>query len=189
MTPRQALVVLGSNIAPERNLPAAVSLLAELPGLTVIGVSGVYESPPLDRPGDPWVHNAALAVVTSVSPETLREEFRRVEAALGRVRGTDRYAPRTIDIDLAVYEGFEGELGGRRVPDPDIPRRAFLALPLAEVAPDLVHSAAGLTLRQIAASFDLAREQVRRLPGPGLSVVGPGAADPGTATGCRSSQG
>ena len=175
MRRRQALVVLGSNIAPEENLPAAASLLAELAGLSVIGASGVYESPSLGRPGDPWFHNAALVVETSLSPAALREEFRRVEAALGRMRGADRYAPRTIDIDLAMYEGFEGELGGSRVPDPDIPRRAFLALPLAEAAPDWVHSATGLTLGEIAASFDLAREQVRRLPGPGLSGAGAGA--------------
>lgn len=175
MRRRRALVVLGSNLAPGENLPAAASLLAELAGLTVIGASGVYESPSLGRPGDPWFHNAALVVETSLSPAALREEFRRVEAALGRVRGADRYAPRTIDIDLAMYEGFEGELGGSRVPDPDIPRRAFLALPLAEAAPDWVHSATGLTLGEIAASFDLAREQVRRLPGPGLSGTGTGA--------------
>lgn len=176
MTSRRALVVLGSNIDPEQNLPAAVAMLAGFPGIEVAAASGVYESPPLGRPGDPWFHNAALAVETTLSPEALREEFRRAESALGRVRAGDRYAPRTIDIDLAAYEGFEGDAGGSPVPDPDIPGRAFLVFPLAEVAPDWVHPAAGRALREIAASFDPAAEQVRRLPGSGPGLLGgPGA--------------
>lgn len=187
MTPRRwALALLGSNIDPERNLPAAVALLAATPGIEVVEAGGVYESPPHGRPGDPWFHNAALVVETTFSPEALREEFRRVEGALGRVRGDDRYAPRPIDIDLAAFEGFEGEVGGSRVPDPEIPRRAFLALPLAEVAPDWVHPAAGRPLREIAASFDPATEQVRRLPGPGLRVTAaePDPRDWGTTLSC-----
>jgi 2-amino-4-hydroxy-6-hydroxymethyldihydropteridine diphosphokinase len=167
MTRRRALVALGSNIAPEQNLPAATRLLADCPGVEVVAASGVYESPPLDRPGDPWFHNLALLVVTTLTPEDLRTEFHRVEAALGRVRHHDRYGPRPIDVDLAAVEGFEGEVGGRRVPDPDIPRRAFLALPLAEVAPDWVLSGSGPSLREMAATFDPAREQVRRLPDTG----------------------
>ena len=167
MTRRRALVVLGSNIAPERNLPAAVERLAAHPGIEVMAASGVYESPPLDRPGDPWFHNCALLVETTLSPEGLRAEFRRVEDALGRMRVGDRYAPRSIDIDLAAVEGFEGEVGGSRVPDPHIPQRAFLALPLAEVAPEWVHPGPGRSHRQIAASFDPEREQVRRLPDAG----------------------
>jgi 2-amino-4-hydroxy-6-hydroxymethyldihydropteridine diphosphokinase len=163
MTRRRALVALGSNIAPEQNLPAAASRLAEVPGIRVLEASGVFESPPLGRPGDPCFHNAALLVETTLPPEALREEFRRVEAALGRVRGADRYAPRPIDIDLAAFEGFEGEVGGSLVPDPGIPLRAFLALPLAEVAPEWVHPAGGCTLAEIAARFDLAVVQVRRV--------------------------
>jgi len=173
--PRRALVVLGSSICPEHNLPAALALLSACRGIEVVAASGVYESPPLDRPGDPWFHNAALVLKTTRSPDSLRQEFRQAEAALGRVRGGDRYAPRSIDIDLVAVEGFAGEVGGSRLPDPDIPRRAFLALPLAEVAPDWVHPAAGRTLRDIAAAFDPDREQVRRLPGPRLAAPEPGA--------------
>jgi 2-amino-4-hydroxy-6-hydroxymethyldihydropteridine diphosphokinase len=184
---RRALAVLGSNVDPERNLPAAAALLARCPGIEVARVSGVYESPPFGRPGDPWFYNAALLVLTNLPPEALRQEFRRVEAALGRRRRGDRYAPRPIDIDLAAYEGFDGEADGTRVPDPDIPRRAHLALPLAEVAPDWVHPEAGRTLGEIAAGFDPAREQVRRLPGPGLEVGPPQAADPGTIAGREAS--
>jgi 2-amino-4-hydroxy-6-hydroxymethyldihydropteridine diphosphokinase len=164
-TPRRALVVLGSSIEPEQNLPAAVRLLAVLPGVAVVGASAVYESPPLDRPGDPWFQNAALALETTLSPAGLRATFREVEAALGRVRGHDPYAPRPIDVDLVAFEGVEGEVAGIRLPDPDIARRAFLAVPLAEVAPDWVDASFGRSLGEIAAGFDLEAEQVRRLPG------------------------
>jgi len=175
MNRRRALVALGSNIAPERNLPAAVARLAGTPGIEVLKASGVYESPPLGRPGDPCFHNAALLVETTLSPGALREECRRVEAALGRVRGADRYAPRPIDIDLAAFEGFEGEVEGSIVPDPEILLRAFLALPLAEVAPEWVHPAADRTLAEVAAGFDPVVEQVRRLGDALVVPSGPGA--------------
>jgi 2-amino-4-hydroxy-6-hydroxymethyldihydropteridine diphosphokinase len=164
---RRALIALGSNIDPERNLPAAVVLLAAHPAIEVLAASAVYESPPLGRPGDPCFHNAALAVETSLSPAVLRAELRRIEAALGRVRSEDRYAPRSIDLDLVAYEGFAGEVEGSRIPDPEIPRRAFLALPLAEVAPEWTDPTLGRSLADIAASVDAAGAGVRRLPGPG----------------------
>jgi 2-amino-4-hydroxy-6-hydroxymethyldihydropteridine diphosphokinase len=167
---RRALIALGSNIDPERNLPAAVARLGAHPDIEVLAASGVYESLPLGRPGDPCFHNAALAVETWLSPAELRAELRRLEAELGRVRGKDRYAPRPIDLDLAAYEGFAGEVEGSRVPDPEIARRAFLALPLAEVAPDWVEPGLGRPLGEIATSFDPAGERVRRLPGLGLSL-------------------
>jgi len=84
------------------------------------------------------------------------------------VRGDDRYAPRPIDLDLAAYEGFAGEVDGSPVPDPAILERAFLALPLAEVAPDWRDPALGRSLGEIAASFDAVRHRVRRLPGSRL---------------------
>lgn len=167
---RRALIALGSNIDPEGNLPAAAARLAAHRDIQVLAASGVYESPPVGRPGDPCFHNAALAVETSLGPAALRAELRRLEAALGRVRSDDRYAPRPIDLDLAAYQGFAGEVEGSRVPDPEIPRRAFLALPLAEVAPEWADPALGRSLAEIAASFDAAREGVRRLPGPGLGL-------------------
>ncbi len=170
---RRALIALGSNIDPERNLPAAAARLAAHPDVEVLAASGVYESPPLGHPGDPCFHNAALAVVTSLGPVPLRGELRRLEAELGRVRSEDRYAPRPIDLDLVAYEGFAGLVGGGRIPDPEIERRAFLALPLAEISPEWTEPELGRSLEEIAASFDAGRERVRRLPGPGLGLPRP----------------
>ena len=167
MTRRRALVVLGSNIAPERNLPEAVARLRAVAGVEVAAVGGTYESPPFGRAGDPWFRNCALLLETALSPEELRTAFRGVEAELGRVRSGDRFAPRPIDIDLVAVAGFEGDVGGKPLPDPDIPRHAFLALPLADVAPDWVLPGEGRTLREIAATFDPVREKVRRLPETG----------------------
>ena len=169
MSPR-ALIALGSNIDPERNLPSAAAALAAHPDLELLAASGVYESPPLGRPGDPCFHNGAVEVQTPLPPAALRAELRRLEAEMGRVRTGDRYAPRSIDLDLAAYEGFAGEVEGSRVPDPEIPQRAFLALPLAEVAPDWVEPGLGGSLAEIAASFGSGEAGVRRLPGRSLGV-------------------
>lgn len=168
---RRALIALGSNIEPERNLPAAVVLIADHSSIWVLAASGVYESPPLARPGDPCFHNAALAVRTTLEPAALRDELRRLEAQMGRVRAEDRYAPRTIDLDLAAYEGFTGEIAGSPVPDTEIPERAFLALPLAEVAPDWVEQSLGGSLAEIAAGLDAEAQGVRRLPGLTLAFT------------------
>ena len=175
---RRALATLGSNIDPDRNLREAATLLDRRPGIEVARVSGVYESPALGRPGDPRFHNAALLLRTTLPPEALRDEFRSIEAALGRVRGGDPDAPRPIDIDLVACERFAGDLGGRRVPDPEIAQRAFLALPLAEVAPDWEEQP-GQTLARIAATFDPDREQVRPLHGSWFA----GPDSPGTTSG------
>jgi 2-amino-4-hydroxy-6-hydroxymethyldihydropteridine diphosphokinase len=167
---QRALIALGSNIDPERNLPAAAARLAAHGEIDVLAASGVYESSPLGRPGDPCFHNAALAVETSLDPAGLRSELRRIEAELGRVRGEDRYAPRPIDLDLVAYEGFAGDLEGSPIPDPEIPRRAFLALPLAEVAPGWVDPALGRSLSEIALSLGAGGERVRRLPDHSLGL-------------------
>lgn len=169
MSGRRALAVLGSNIAPERNLTAAIARLQALAGVEVVAVGGTYESPPFGRPGDPWFQNCAVLLETGLSPEALRSTFRAVEGELGRVRTGDRYAPRPIDIDLVAFEGFAGDVGGKPLPDPDILGRAFLALPLADLAPEWVLPGVGRTLREIAATFDAEREQVRRLPDAGRS--------------------
>jgi 2-amino-4-hydroxy-6-hydroxymethyldihydropteridine diphosphokinase len=167
--PRLALISLGSDIHPEVNLPAAARLLAEQSQISVVAASRVYQSPPLGRPDDAPFRNAAVMVRTSLGPAALHSALRRIESLLGRVRTDDRYAPRTIDLDLAMYQGVEGVVAGRLLPDPDIPERAFLAVPLAEVAPGWFHRGAGRTLARIAARFHLG-EDLRLLPGTGLGV-------------------
>jgi len=144
MNPRQvisqACLLLGSNIAPERNLPRAVQLLglhAEI-GRT----SMVWETPPVGSDGPNFL-NAALLVETDLNPEQFKAAvIRPVEAYLGRVRSTDKFAPRPIDIDIVAWDC--------QVMDTDIWRYAHAAVPVSEVLPCETLSETGESLAQAA---------------------------------------
>jgi 2-amino-4-hydroxy-6-hydroxymethyldihydropteridine diphosphokinase len=157
----RALIAVGSNIDPELNLPAGVAALLQHPEVDVLAVSPVYESEPVGRPGDPKFHNAALRVETPLCPAALRTLLHSIEAEHGRVRTGDPDAPRTLDLDLVLYEGMDGETRGMRYADPEIAVRTHLAVPLADVAPDWVLPEGGGTLAETAAALDVG--ELRRL--------------------------
>ncbi len=150
------LIALGSNLAPEEKMPAAVAALKQMDGLHVVATSPFYRTAPLDRQGQvseqPAFLNAAVRAETTLTPGALRTALRQVEAALGRVRTADKFAPRPIDLDLAMVGGTATELAGKPLPDPDIGRFAHLAIPLADVAPDW-ELPDGRTLAAVAALF------------------------------------
>jgi 2-amino-4-hydroxy-6-hydroxymethyldihydropteridine diphosphokinase len=149
----QALLSLGSNIEPEKNLPAAVRQLGNYG--RVLQVSGVWQSPPLGNSNQPDFLNAAILLETSLSARELKETaITEVEDGLGRVRVPDRNAPRTIDIDIMLFNHECFRIGQRSIPDPEVLERAFVAIPLAEIAPDYIHPETGETLAEIAARFD-----------------------------------
>jgi 2-amino-4-hydroxy-6-hydroxymethyldihydropteridine diphosphokinase len=160
----RAYLSLGSNIEPERNLPAAVTELATFG--RVFAVSSVWESAPFgndsatDRtvraPGKNFL-NAAVLLETDLTPARLYDEaISSIERLLGRVRDPhDKNAPRTIDIDLSLFNQEVLEFAGRRVPDPEILKRPFVAVPLAQLDPDYVHPTERRRLADIAADWML----------------------------------
>lgn len=151
------LITLGSNIDPRVNLPRAVALLGE--AVIVRAVSPVYESAPVAadgslNPAQSSFLNAAVLAETDLPPLPLKMDvLRGIEARLGRVRTADKFAPRPIDLDLALYGDWvvNDSAAGLILPDPDILTRAHVALPLADLAPDMVHPLTGQTLAAIAA--------------------------------------
>ena len=159
--PTPALITLGSNIAPERNLPRAVALLRQNYHLTVRAVSRVYESAPVGASGgvvmdQPPFLNAALWVESDGYYGPLALKFhvlRFIELLLGRQRSADKFAPRPMDLDLALFGDCVLTSPHLILPDPDILTRAHVALPLAEIAPDWPHPLTGQTLAAIAAGF------------------------------------
>jgi len=173
---RRALISVGSNIDPEHNIPEGIAAVERHEAVTVLAVGGRYESTSAGRPADPCFQNTALLVETTLDPVGLRTVLREVEAARGRVRSDDRNAPRPLDLDIAAYEGFEGEVGGTPVPDPEIGSRPHLALPLADVAPDWVLSGTGETLRETAAALGADPAVIRRLDVSGGADVDPAIA-------------
>lgn len=156
-------ITLGSNIEPEKNLIAAARLLADaLPG---VRFSPVFQTSPVDalgrvNPHQPSFLNAAARAETSLPAAVLKLHILiPIESRLGRVRTHDRFAPRTIDLDLALVgdEVSTVELQTPHgavtlvLPDPDILTRAHVALPLARLDPDMIHPGTGERLRDIAA--------------------------------------
>ncbi len=131
---------LGSNIAPEENLPRAFRILAER--VRVRRVSQVWQTPPSGTEGAPFL-NAAAAIETALPPKALKEKvLRPIESALGRVRGRDKFAPRTIDLDILLYDG--------RLLEPEVWEQPYLSIPLAEILPDYIHPEKGERLAEAA---------------------------------------
>ncbi len=143
---------LGSNIEPARNLLLAVAMLRGAG--RIVGVSRVFETDPVGAPGQPPFLNAAVLFETTLDPAALkRDVIRGIERALGRVRDpADRNAPRTIDIDISLWEGEAGP-GGPPPPDPDVTRRAHVAAPLADLLPERIVPGDGRALGEIAAAL------------------------------------
>jgi 2-amino-4-hydroxy-6-hydroxymethyldihydropteridine diphosphokinase len=133
----RAFVAVGSNINPEENVMEAISRLAA--ETCIVAVSTVYRTEPLGRPEQPPYYNCVAEIETEAPPLALKEQvLRRIEADLGRERGEDKYAPRTIDLDLVVYDDLIMETDGLTLPDPQILHRPFLTIPLRELAPRLM---------------------------------------------------
>ena len=156
----QAFISLGSNIEPERHLPRAMIALAAL-GRLAAG-SMVYQNPALGTSPQADFLNAAARVETELDPLEIRDILRGIEAVLGRVRSADKYAPRTIDLDLCLMGNRVLESDLLTLPDPELLSRAFLAVPMAELAPDFLHPITLEPLAKIAARLRRGAELLER---------------------------
>ncbi len=146
----RAFVLLGSNIDKERNLAAAVQLLRQMS--QVLSVSPVYETLPVGLQDQPNFLNAAVLLETDLEPTIFRSEVLAVvERKLGRQRAADKNAPRTIDLDLILYDDLILEWDGRQLPDPDLARFLHVARPVADLDAKLLHPVTGEPLRRLAA--------------------------------------
>jgi 2-amino-4-hydroxy-6-hydroxymethyldihydropteridine diphosphokinase len=146
-----AYLSLGSNIDPEFHLPAAVRLLSERGA--VRRLSRAWQSVPYGFAEQPDFVNAAVLLETPLDAERiLTELIPEVERYLDRQRDpTNKNGPRTIDIDLSLYNHEVTELAGKWIPDPSILERLFVARPLADIDPFFRHPRTGETLAAIAA--------------------------------------
>jgi 2-amino-4-hydroxy-6-hydroxymethyldihydropteridine diphosphokinase len=142
----RVFVGVGSNIDPEGNVPRALKLLkGEVP---VLATSTFYRTRAWGRPSDPQFVNGVIELGDSLGPLELKRTLRRVEEAVGRQRQPDRYAPRTIDLDLLLHGDRVESTKELTLPDPEILRRPFIAIPLFELAPSLVLPDSGMAIRE-----------------------------------------
>ena len=157
----RAFIGIGSNIAPEKNIRAALRLLAT--SASIKSISTFYREPAIDRPSEPDFYNGVVAIDTDLPPMTLKLKLlRKIEAALGRRRSADKYASRTIDLDLLVYGDLVVSSKQLTLPDPDILTRAFVAVPLCEIAPELLLPGLGVPICEVAER--LPKEGMQPLP-------------------------
>ncbi len=132
-----AYVGVGSNIEPERNVTHALTRLSKHVDIT--GISSFYKTSPLLRENQDDYLNGVWQISTSILPEELKYDIlRRIEEELHRNRESDKYAPRTIDLDLLLYDDLVIQGVNLTIPDPDICKRPFIAFPLSELNPNLI---------------------------------------------------
>jgi len=134
-----AYIGLGSNLGDRAGtIRAALAELAAAPGVRVVAVSGLIETDPVGYLDQPRFLNGAAALETDLPPRELLDLLLAVEARLGRDRSAvPAQGPRTIDLDLLIYENLELDEPGLRIPHPRLHERAFVLGPLAELAPAL----------------------------------------------------
>jgi len=132
-----AYVALGANIGdPAATLLAAFAALANLPDSRVAHTSALYRTAPVGLKNQPDFINAVAALQTGLAPEELLDALLDLEARFGRIR-RDRNGPRTLDLDLLLYNDLELDLPRLTLPHPRLHLRAFVLQPLAEIAPGL----------------------------------------------------
>ncbi len=151
-------VSLGSNIDRERCIRGAVAALRERHG--ELTVSRVFESEAVGFEGRPF-YNLVVGFHTGESPAALQAQFRGIEDLFGRERGRERFASRTLDIDLLTYGDRVMRDEGIELPRDEIVRYAFVLRPLAEVAGDEVHPQTGRTYRAMWEGFDRSSQSLR----------------------------
>jgi dihydroneopterin aldolase/2-amino-4-hydroxy-6-hydroxymethyldihydropteridine diphosphokinase len=154
-------ISVAGNLDPEANLPRALELLRERAELT--DLSTFYRTAAIGRPEQPAYLNGVARALFDGDARTLKfGVLRGIEAELGRVRGMDRYAARTVDLDLLLFGDDVVVDDGLAVPDPDLWRRPFLAACVLELEPDLVVPGTGLFLRELADMEAVARLEPAR---------------------------
>lgn len=141
----QVYLILGSNINPDWNIPQAVKRLSLQPGITLVGYSSIWKTRPVGTSSNDF-YNLAAHISTPLSAADLKHNALRViETELGRVRISDKYAARTIDLDIVIFND--------EIIDPNLFKYDYLILPLSELLPGLVDKTCDLTLKKLASTI------------------------------------
>ncbi len=156
----RAFIGVGSNINPAENVKNAIQLLSKK--VNILGISTVYQTQPEGGLKQPPYYNCVVEIETKASPEEFKNRvLRKIERDLGRKRSKNKYASRTIDLDLILYDDLVQKKDDFILPDPQIASRPYLAIPLYELNPDLVLSGSGLSIKKLA--LNLSREGMQPL--------------------------
>lgn len=177
----RCLIACGSNQGrPRQHLDDARDLLRSMPGVTLVAASRARETRPVGGPaGQASFLNGAFLVETDLPPTDVLGVLTAIESTLHRER-SERWGPRTIDLDLLLYDDLVIDEPGLAVPHPRMTTRRFVLEPAAEIAPDLVHPVAGCTVRDLLENISAADPHVAVVGAPGSGVAEVAAAVAGS---------
>jgi 2-amino-4-hydroxy-6-hydroxymethyldihydropteridine diphosphokinase len=145
--PRLVYLSLGSNVGDrEAQLRAAQARLSAV-GRVVVA-SSFYETEPVEFTEQPWFLNFVLALETSKTPQQLMTAILRIEEEMGR-RRTQKKGPRSIDIDILLFDDIIMDSTNLTIPHPALQQRRFVLEPMAEIAPEVVHPSLKKTIREL----------------------------------------
>jgi 2-amino-4-hydroxy-6-hydroxymethyldihydropteridine diphosphokinase len=153
MPKKTVFLALGSNLGDRRiNLRSAIAALC--PQVNVLAESPIYETPPWGVTDQPEFLNMVVQGETRLKPAALLKHIKAIETRLGRT-ATVRYGPRVIDLDILFYGELTLSTPGLTIPHPHLHERAFVLVPLADLAPELVHPCLGKTVREMLETVDV----------------------------------
>ncbi len=167
----QIIISIGSNIEKEKNLPLGVRILAKQ--CKLIAVSPIYETVPVGLIDQANFFNAALLVETDLDPLQFKQRvLLPIEQQLNRVRTAEKNAPRTIDLDISLVNDEIKDIDEKHhVPDPDLLKFPHVAVPIADLVPDMPHPETGEPLTLIAARLLANTEQDVMWKRPDVSLL------------------
>ena len=153
-------VAIGSNVEPELNISRAARELALLfPGARF---SSWYRNRAVGFEGDDFV-NGVVGFETGLALHAVIEKLHAVEELCGRPRNAPRWAPRSMDLDVLLYDNVVCSEPSLTLPRPDLVKRPYMLGPLAEIAPEVMHPTAGLTIGELWQRFDREAHPMERI--------------------------
>jgi 2-amino-4-hydroxy-6-hydroxymethyldihydropteridine diphosphokinase len=159
----QVFIAAGSNIEPATKLALAMSeLRRQFPG---VRFSGCYRNRAAGFDGDDFI-NLAAGFATELPVRDVLARLHAIEELCGRPRAAPKWAPRAMDLDVLLYGDLICDEPGLKLPRPDLLKRAYMLGPLAELAPQLRHPTAALTIGELWRRFDRESHPLQRIPSP-----------------------
>lgn len=146
-------IALGSNLGDSRAiLEAAIVMLAKTPDISVTFESSWYRTAPIGPPQPDYL-NGCVILEVQLTPHDLLQTLLSIENQFGRERG-ERWGPRTLDLDILLFDNLIIDTPTLQIPHPRMSERAFVLVPLAEIAPDWLEPVSGCAIAQLVQRVD-----------------------------------
>ncbi len=158
-----AYICLGSNLGIKKaNIRRTIKLLTKKKDIKILKVSSLYETEPVGYVKQDWFVNACLKAETNLSPRQLLNTLKDIEKQLKKKKKFIRWGPRTIDLDILLYDNLRLKTKDLVIPHPEMHKRAFVLIPLMELEPNLIHPTKRKSILELLANLKKSK-RVKRL--------------------------